>query len=1613
MVNQTQEGEVIMFKDIKKKRFLSLILTVVMVFGLFPAGVFAADSPQVTVSVENTTYVDGAPWTGRILDTEADITEGEMVADVLTRVFAENGIVAVGLESNYISSIDGLAEFDGGGESGWMYTINDWFSNMGVGQQAVAAGDVIAVQYTTNGYGGDLGGSWDNNDKTVKDISFSEGELSPAFDKDTKDYTLTVESDTTGVVVTPTASNKNFQVRTSVAGTEYKRGQTVPISDGTVITVKCGDPSWPTMNPAADVPAETYTIIVEKVPPEESVPYLSDLTGGNITFANGFEPDVYEYTVVAPSNTSSMYIYAYLSDNAPEGSAVTASYTDTSGTAKEVVFTNYDYFAPPYHYGSLSGLIANGALTGNTFALKVGTQDDFQTYIFDVVRQPRITRAVFYDMDETTLKSVSLNATTSANVEFLPEGKVKMKVTGNPTSAPIRVNDETQMASGNTIEITPAWGEDKTAIITLDILADAPAVSNSYTLTCYQEPDSIRIVTPPTKTAYAPGEVFDSTGMVVEAVYADNTIATINTYTIQSVPLLPSVTGITISYGSNTALQPITVEEYSFPGTGAETDPYKLSTTEHLKALSTAVSGGITFAGSYFVMENDITLPEEWTPVGTSIANSFKGIFDGQNYTVNAPADGLPLFGYVVGPTVKNLNIYGPKIAGYGLINNYVVGSGNTIIDNVTLKSGSSTLQSGFIGGYASGSNSITIKDSTVEAGVIVGYDKGQSKIGSFGGDFNGVIDNCVSYATVYGVNKVGGILGAKGQSMGMCKVTNSEFHGAIVATGNYVGGIIGSGYEAGSAPNSPCVTVQNCVSDGSITGGNNVGGILGGEPGINQCWANGIGYIQNNEFSGTISSSGSYVGSIIGRLDSLNLYNVIEDNTYTSDCGATRGIGYVAVVDTSCETVDTSDESVVYINTANSLPNIPGVIRANHNRTDDPLGTDADKLARMLTVEPENTAPALKTGVDATATASINLGEAYTRDLSEIFEDADGDQLTYTVSVDGADAVSAEANYSYTSSETGTYTLVFKANDGKADSEIYTVTLTVGDETSGDIELAKEVDDLIAEIGDPVTLADKAKIEEARAAYNALTEAQKGLVTRLEELQAAEAKLGDLQAAKAVEDKIAAIGTVTLKSKTKIEEARAAYDALPTAQAELVTNYQTLTDAETAYAALVAEKKDADEAKKVDDLIAKISDPVKLADKAKIEEARAAYNALSDPQKNLVTKLEELQNAEAALEDLQAAKTVEDKIAAIGTVTLESKSAIEEARAAYDALSPAVADLVTNYQTLTDAETAYDALVAEKEDVDAAKKVDDLIAKISDPVTLADKAKIEEARAAYDALTDPQKGLATKLDQLKDAEAKLVDLLKPVKAAEKQIKELLAAIGDTEDEMLALFQASKAFDELSDEEKAQLDKQLREKLSALQKQAAKLNHTSNGVQISGLPWYIILTAEPIKEGDSYAAMNKEAEKGLGTGGTILGMYDLRLQTFANDELVEYLLDGETAMITITIPDLAKYKNIKIIHQLLNGEYEYIEPSQIEGNNVTFIVKSLSKYAVVGQLIEEGSQPTPQPGDEQSKPSTEDKGKKAPATGDLNSALPALLLLIVLCAGGYLYCRRGREEKSL
>lgn len=91
--------------------------------------------------------------------------------------------------------------------------------------------------------------------------------------------------------------------------------------------------------------------------------------------------------------------------------------------------------------------------------------------------------------------------------------------------------------------------------------------------------------------------------------------------------------------------------------------------------------------------------------------------------------------------------------------------------------------------------------------------------------------------------------------------------------------------------------------------------------------------------------------------------------------------------------------------------------------------------------------------------------------------------------------------------------------------------------------------------------------------------------------------------------------------------------------------------------------------AKAVDDQIAAIGE-VTLESEGAISEAEAAVDALADEDREQLDNVDQLEQARADYEALVLAgkvSEVEDAIAAIGTVTMESADAITDARSLYD----------------------------------------------------------------------------------------------------------------------------------------------------------------------------------------------------------------------------------------------------------------------------------------------------------------------------------------------------------
>ena len=404
-------------------------------------------------------------------------------------------------------------------------------------------------------------------------------------------------------------------------------------------------------------------------------------------------------------------------------------------------------------------------------------------------------------------------------------------------------------------------------------------------------------------------------------------------------------------------------------GTGTAEDPYQIAAAEDYQTVYDLVAAGYAFKDQYLAQTKDVTLAEGWKPIGSDSSNRFSGHLDGQDHTLTVPEGGLPLLGYVKDAYVGNLNIYGPQIEGYGLVNNLEgLGlSGNAItIEGVTLKSGTKTLKSGLVGTYittnpyagCSGNFLVTIRDCVAERGVVIGYDGTESKIGSFAGRINGTIEGCKSYATVYGMDSVGGIVGNQDNSMTTFKVTDCEFHGIVEASGEEAGGIIGSGYIGGWADNAMRPNIYNCTVTGSVYGSNKVGGIQGGDSVVIQTYARTPNEMTGNTFSGHLYSEGEAVGAIVGYYRGLNAYDKVHDNICESDDTGLRPIGQVAYVDTSAAEHETVYGLTYFDSSSGTFPTVSGYSwwQKNLNRTDDPLGKDSETICKMKsgTMDPD-----------------------------------------------------------------------------------------------------------------------------------------------------------------------------------------------------------------------------------------------------------------------------------------------------------------------------------------------------------------------------------------------------------------------------------------------------------------------------------------------------------------------------------------------------------------------------------------------------------------------------------------------------------------------------------
>lgn len=219
--------------------------------------------------------------------------------------------------------------------------------------------------------------------------------------------------------------------------------------------------------------------------------------------------------------------------------------------------------------------------------------------------------------------------------------------------------------------------------------------------------------------------------------------------------------------------------------------------------------------------------------------------------------------------------------------------------------------------------------------------------------------------------------------------------------------------------------------------------------------------------------------------------------------------------------------------------------------------------------------------------------------------------------------------------------------------------------------------------------------------------------------------------------------------------------------------------------------------AQSVDDMISNL-EIVDENSRAALEEIEAAYNALNDKDKGSLENYAQLEEARSAFNQLMADKAI-SAIDWIGAVNENSWNDIHNARQIYDALTDTEQELVSNYSELTSAEKQFISIKI--------SPVEELITQIPvfDPSgdTLPDGfvEAVESANEAYEKLDEGLKEKVSNHSELVSATTYLSDY---------RVNNLIAYIDENFSKIdfnsgTALTVATTAYNLLSDADKARI----------------------------------------------------------------------------------------------------------------------------------------------------------------------------------------------------------------
>ncbi|MCP1761508.1 two-partner secretion domain-containing protein [Bradyrhizobium japonicum] len=260
-----------------------------------------------------------------------------------------------------------------------------------------------------------------------------------------------------------------------------------------------------------------------------------------------------------------------------------------------------------------------------------------------------------------------------------------------------------------------------------------------------------------------------------------------------------------------------------------------------------------------------------FTPIGGigDISSYFSGIFDGlghhiSNLTINRPSsDNIGLFGYIDGGTIRNVGLEGGSVTGNNAVGG-LVGSSGLWVYGGTSSVAYNTISNVYNTGNVTGS------------GAMVG--------GLVGDAYITTISYSYATGTVAGYGAAGGLGGRVVAS----SVSNSYATGNVSAVWDGAGGLIGYdiGTWMGPGPADYAIgTVSHSHATGTVTGGVNVGGLLG--------YSN-IGLVTDSYATGNVSGTGSNggTGTAAGGLVGFASYSQVERSYATGNVSGVDAVG-------------------------------------------------------------------------------------------------------------------------------------------------------------------------------------------------------------------------------------------------------------------------------------------------------------------------------------------------------------------------------------------------------------------------------------------------------------------------------------------------------------------------------------------------------------------------------------------------------------------------------------------------------------------------------------------------------------------------------------------------